>query len=335
MLKVGIIGSGFGLYGLLPAFNAIKDCRVACICGKKTNRLLKYCQKIHLDNIYTDWKQMMQNEGLDAVALAVPPKIQYQIAKIAIKKNINVFAEKPLTINCRQAVELYRLAVEKKVVHAVDFIFPEIKAWQVVKKLLDKNKYGKLKHVSVNWNFLSYDLRKNISSWKTDIKEGGGALSFFFSHTLYYLEYYAGEIVNLQSSLSYSKESKNGAEVGVDLLLKFKNLMTGDAHIYINDKGLNRHQLTFICEKGTIVLENNSNAINNFTVQVLTGKNTKVLFVKKEKPIINSYDGRVVLVKKIAGRFIKACVDRTPVLPSFSQGLRVQRLIERIREKSI
>ena len=95
MLKVGIIGSGFGLYGLLPAFNYIKDCQVICICGKQTDRLLRYCEDINLKNIYSDWKEMLENEELDAVALAVTPNAQYEIAKVAIEKKINIFAEKP------------------------------------------------------------------------------------------------------------------------------------------------------------------------------------------------------------------------------------------------
>ena len=53
---MGIIGSGFGLYGLLPAFNSIKKCQVVSMCGKKTDRLVNYCKGIGLNNIYTDWK---------------------------------------------------------------------------------------------------------------------------------------------------------------------------------------------------------------------------------------------------------------------------------------
>src|SRR3989344_5754522 len=151
MIKVGIIGSGFGLYGLLPAFNSTPGCIVTSICGKKTERLVNYSEKIGLKKIYTNWKVMLNNEKLQIVALAVPPNVQYKISKAAIKKGLHIFAEKPLTPKLKQAKELLFLAEKKKIAHAVDFIFPEIEAWKKVKKMLDKKIYGKLIEIRLNW----------------------------------------------------------------------------------------------------------------------------------------------------------------------------------------
>ncbi len=335
MLKIGIIGSGFGLYGLLPAFNSIKNCQVTCICGEKTDRLVKYCQSINLENIYSDWRIMLENENLDAIALAVPPSVQYEIAKVAIKKKINVFAEKPLAANYNQAKELLFLAQKKRITHAVDFIFPEIEEWQKVKQIIDKKTYGKLKHISVNWNFLSYNIKNKISSWKTNPERGGGALSFYFSHALYYLEYYAGEILNLKSLFSYPKKSKNDGEVGADIIIRFKSGINGNAHIYSSDKGLNRHQLIFRFEKATIILENKNNVTKNFTISAYVGKKTKKITVKKNDITRKGEDERVRIVRKIGTRFINACISKNPTHPSFEEGFRVQALIDKIRRNEI
>lgn len=335
MLKVGIIGSGFGLYGLLPAFRTIKGCKVVSICGKKTDRLLAYCGQIGLKKMYTDWQQMLDKEDLDVVALAVTPAAQYVIAKAAIQKNIDVWAEKPLAPTYKQAVELYNLAKKHKVINTVDFIFPEIAEWQMVKKMIDQQVYGKLKHVSVDWDFLSYDIKNKISSWKTNLEEGGGALAFYFSHTLYYLEYFAGEIVAGSNLLSFSKESKNGGEVGVDLLLNFKNGVRGNARIRIDVRGFKRHQLVFICERGTIVLENNKDVAKSFAISVHTENKQKTVRVKKDISTVKNEDERVVVVRKLAARFIKSCLARTPAKPSFKDGVRVQGLIEKIKTDSL
>lgn len=335
MLKIGIIGSGFGLYGQLPAFNSIPKCRVVCITGKKTPRLLKYCKSINLTKIYTDWNLMLKNEQLDAVALAVPPNIQYQIAKAAINKGLHVFAEKPLAANLKQAKELYALAAKKKVVTAVDFIFPEIPEWQKVKSLLDKEVYGKLKHVSVNWDFESYDIKNKIASWKTDAARGGGALAFYFSHSLYYLEWFAGQIIKLKSLLSHSFESLNGGEVGADLLLKFKKGVSGYAHISANSKGLIRHYLTFICERGTVVLENAKDVTKSFNIKVFSNSREKKIRVNSRRGARKNEDERVMEIKKIAGRFVRACSLRKQMTPSFSHGLRAQKLAEQIKSQQI
>lgn len=334
MIKIGIIGSGFGLYGLLPAFNSITKCRVISICGKKTNRLVNYCQSINLTKIYSSWQEMLDKSSLDAVAIAVPPNIQYQIAKFAIIKGLHVFAEKPLAANLEQAKELLDLAKRKKIIHAIDFLFPEIDEWQEVKQIIDKKKLGRLKQISLNWDFLSYDIRNKISSWKTNNKEGGGALSFYFSHSLYYLEYFAGKIISLQSLFSYSPKSLNGGEVGINLILKFKDDVTGYAHFCCNTPGLNKHQLIFIFEKGTIILENVNSILTNFVIKIYTdAKISKISLSKKTR--IKLEDERVRIVKKLASRFIQSIIHNQKFTPSFYNGVRVQELIKKIKEQQL
>lgn len=333
MVKIGIIGSGFGLYGLLPAFNSLKNGKAVSICGKKSERMVRYCRSIGLKNIYTDWRLMLKNERLDAIALAVPPNIQFEIAKVAIGMDINIFAEKPLAGNVWQAKKLLELAVKKKITHTVDFIFPEIDVWQTAKQLIDNKVLGELKRISVNWDFLSFDIKHKRSSWKTNISEGGGALSFYFSHVLYYLEYYAGKISELESKFSYSEESINKGEVGIDLLMEFKNGVTGNAHLSSISRDLNRHQVVFECKRGKIILENKDSIVDNFTLTIYKENGKKEVF-KSDDHVVDNEDERVKIVRKLASRFVEACIRNEQVIPSFREGLRVQELIEKIRQNN-
>jgi len=336
MIYVGIVGSGFGLYGLLPAFLSIDTCKVVSFCGKKTERLVTYCKRVHLKNVYTDWREMLRNEKLDVLAIAVPPLAQYEIAKVAIKQGINIFAEKPLAANYKQAKELLTLANKGKIKHTVDFIFPEIESWQKVKQLLVRNTFGKLEHISVEWDFLSYDIKNKISSWKMDVKQGGGALSFYFPHSLYYLEYFAGEISDVKSIFSYSQiNNESRIETGVDMLLKFANGVNGIAHISCNSRGLNRHQLLFTCEKGVIILENKNNIVDNFRITIVREDGTKQFTMNKKTGRKKDVDERVEVVKKLASRFVDSCISKKDMKPSFADGVRVQQLIERIRKNQI
>lgn len=330
MLKIGIIGSGFGLYGLLPAFNSLRGCQVVSICGKKTERLVDYCRKIGLEKIYSNWKLMLESEKLDAVALAVIPTVQYEIAKVAIKMGMNIFAEKPLAANLQQANELLTLAQKKKIKHTIDFLYPEIPEWKKVKQLINKKVLGKLKQLYVNWDFPIPGIKNNRPSWKSDIKMGGGALSYYFSHSLYYLEYYCGEILYFKSNLL---DNKKGEEVGTDIILKFKNGISGYAHLSCDAKGLNRHHLIFQLEKGAIILENENNTVTDFSIKIYVEGKVKKISLPKEK-IENSEDERVRIVKKLASRFINCCIKKRSMTPSFKEGVRVQWLIEQIRLQS-
>lgn len=334
MIKIGIVGSGFGLYGLVPAFNSTKNCKVVAICCRNRESLVPYRKVIHLINVFGDWRKLLEHKGLDAIALAVPPNAQYQIARFAIKKGLHVFAEKPLAVNTPQAKQLVRLAKKNKITHCIDFIFPEIAEWKKVKRLLGSKAFGQLEHISVNWDWLSGDIKNNRSSWKTSLAEGGGALAFYFSHGLHYLEHFAGKITDIKSLFTNSKKSTQGAEVGVDMLLRFRRNITGYAHVSCNSRGLVRHQLKFQCEKGVIVLENKDAVVDKFIIKTYDRHGVRQLKVKRDIGKKNE-DERVKIVRKLTDRFVNACISKQQMTPSFKEGLRVQKLIEQVRTAEI
>lgn len=316
-MKIGIIGSGFGEIGLLPAFKTIKNCRVVGVCTRRT-----------------DWRMFLERNDLDAIAIAVPPRAQYEIANAAMTKGLHVFAEKPLAANLAQARELLALAKKKKIVHGIDFIFPEIAEWQRVKELLDKRTFGALKHVSVNWDWQSGDIRYGRKTWRTKVSEGGGALSFYFSHGLYYLENFAGKITDTKTLFTRSPKSLNGGETGLDMLMRFENGATGDVHVSCNSPGLIRHRLTFICERGVITLESKNAVVDNFVIKTYGKGGERVMGVKKDKTLKNE-DERVKIVRRLAKKFVDACIHRRQMVPSFADGVRAQELIGEIRAKKI
>jgi predicted dehydrogenase len=333
MLRVGIIGSGFGVIGLLPAFAGIAGCEVVALCAKESDRVRKARRRFGIKKIYSDWELLLANEKLDVLALAVPPDIQYEIGKAAIRRGLHVFAEKPLTANLQQAQELLVLAEKHKITHGIDFIFQEISAWKKVKELIDKKIFGKLEHVSVNWDFLGGDIEHKRSSWKTSIARGGGALSFYFSHGLYYLEYFAGRIIRTKGVLQYSSESLNGGEVKTDILLEFQKGVIGNVQLSCNTRGIIRHRLAFQCQRGVIVLENRNAVVDSFSVTTYSADGVKNVRVIKDKNR-GQEDERVKIVRKLATRFISACKRKKQISPSFKDGLRVQELIEIIRSEA-
>ncbi|MEN9582744.1 MAG: hypothetical protein RL641_698 [Candidatus Parcubacteria bacterium] len=317
MIKIGIIGTHFGKVGLLPAFNSVKGCKVIGVYSKGKNG--KY-----------EWQKALASGELDAVAIATPPNEQYKIAKTAMQNGLHVFAEKPLATNVTQAKELLTLAKKNKITHGIDFLFPEIAEWKKVKEMLDKKMFGELQHISVNWNWLSGDIKYERSSWKTSVKDGGGILSFYFSHGFYYLEHFAGKIKSIKTVLTHSKESKNGAEVGADMLFTFANGATGNAQIACNSRGEIGHRLEFQCDNGNIVLENEHAVVDGFSIIIQSNGTEKQIRVKKNAGKKNE-DERVKIVKIMAQRFVTACQQKKQMSPSFTEGLRVQELIEKAR----
>ena len=331
--KVAIVGSGFGMYGLLPAFSRIKECKVVSICGKNSEMMLNNCKKLGL-NRYTDWREMLQKEKPDAVAIAVIPSHQYEIAIYALENGMAVFAEKPLTTSFDTSLELNKLAKKKRMPNMLDFLFPEIPEWHAAKKAIENGLIGEILKVNVDWTFLSYDLMNHIKSWKTDVKQGGGALSFYFSHVFYYLEYFLGRIKNIECNFSSSEKSLNKGETGTDMTISFENGCVGNAHMDISNTDQQKHKVEFHAEGKTMILQNfNSNFVDNFELILNTSKGIEK--IKPDMLLDSSYDEsedpRVKVIKPIAERFINWCNTGNTAKPDFEDGLRVQELIKMAR----
>ena len=331
--KVAIVGSGFGMYGLLPAFSRIKECKVVSICGKNSEMMLNNCKKLGL-NRYTDWREMLQKEKPDAVAIAVIPSHQYEIAIYALENGMAVFAEKPLTTSFDTSLELNKLAKKKRMPNMLDFLFPEIPEWHAAKKAIENGLIGEILKVNVDWTFFSYDLMNHIKSWKTDVKQGGGALSFYFSHVFYYLEYFLGRIKNIECNFSSSEKSLNKGETGIDMTISFENGCVGNAHMDISNTDQQKHKVEFHAEGKTMILQNfNSNFVDNFELILNTSKGIEK--IKPDMLLDSSYDEsedpRVKVIKPIAERFINWCNTGNTAKPDFEDGLRVQELIKMAR----
>lgn len=326
MIRVGIIGSGFGLYGLVPAFSDIRGCRIVAVSASNRSRVDAYCTPRGITSVYKDWHSMLQKEQLDAVAIAVIPAAQYEIAKFALLQGLHVFAEKPLADTFEHAGELLRLARTRHAIHAVDFQFPEIPAWQKLKQLLVDTPYGSLRHVRVNWEFESHDYKNGIMTWKENVHQGGGVVSFYASHSLYYLEYLFGHIKILHAARTWTTVGGRRRETGVDLIVRFSQNVTGSVHISCDTPGIFQHQIICTCQDATLVLENSDSFADGFTLTAHVDTHTVHILKKDKEP-----DARVQATRRIAARFIRAIKTGGNLAPSMADGVRIQKYITEIR----
>tara|TARA_B100001540_G_scaffold31430_1_gene27392 strand:+ start:3368 stop:4366 length:999 start_codon:yes stop_codon:yes gene_type:complete len=324
--KIAIVGSGFGMYCLLPAFSRVKDCKIVGISGKNSERMTEFCKKFDVKH-YSNWKEMIVQEKPDGVAIAVVPQHQYEIARYALEKGIGVFAEKPLTTSYESSVFLNDLAKKKELPNMVDFIFTQIPQWIEAKKILESGEFGEILHVDVNWTFLSHDIKNKLKTWKTDVKQGGGALSLVFSHILYYLEFFLGSITNIESKIFCSELSLNHGETKIELKFNFGNNRTGYANLDISIPSSN-HSINFKTQNGNLILENRTDSfVDNFDLIMKTGNKTEKIQLDNLENMYDE-DPRIKVIVPLAKRFVNWCNFDQKSKPDFEDGMRVQKLIE-------
>lgn len=112
-LKMAIIGvGGIARNVHLPAYANIDCVDIVAVCDILPDRAKEVAKKFDIPAYYTDYKDVLNIEGLDAVDICTPNYWHSIIAVDALEKGLHVICEKPDAINV-EAAERMKAAAEK------------------------------------------------------------------------------------------------------------------------------------------------------------------------------------------------------------------------------
>ena len=111
MIKIGIIGSGKICQGPhMGAYDKIDHAKIVAICDIDEKKLESVSKRYPDAKLYTDYKEMIANEELDAVDICTPNNVHSQAAIYALNQGLNVICEKPDAINAEEAEKMKKAA---------------------------------------------------------------------------------------------------------------------------------------------------------------------------------------------------------------------------------
>jgi predicted dehydrogenase len=332
VIRLGIVGCNYGRTVQLPAFRLDPRCRVVALAGTDPERTTALAREAEVPEAFGDWTALVEHPDVDAVAIATPPSRQPEIAIRALALGKPVFAEKPLAADVAGAAAMLRQA--GAIPTMIDFSFTELPAWRTAKSLLDQGAIGGLRHVAVSWNVENASTRLRLKNWKTSGAEGGGALGNFASHSLHYLEWFCGPIVQLSAHLSGLPDDP-AFETNVTLSLDFSSGASGSYAMSCASYLGSGHRLEFYGEDGTLLLDNpTSDYMRRFALSHARRPAEALEPIAVEPdPRDRQFptEARIAPVSRLAGRFLDAVERRTPVSPGFAEGYRVQVLLDAVR----
>lgn len=323
-VTVGVIGAGFGKAVHVPAFRRDDRCVVLGIAASNEDSARRAATELGIERSSGDWRTIVDDPDIAAIAVALPPPLQVKVAERAIAKGKHVFLEKPLATNTAEAESLLAAATKAGVVHAIDFEFPEIPAWRKARELLPE--IGALRNVVVQWHFETYTIRTRADSWKLKPKEGGGTLNHFVSHVFYNLEWLFGPIARFSARLG---DSGDIPEVIVDATLELNSGVPGSMSVSSNAIAGSGHIVQMFGEHGSLMLRNPGPAyFDGF--ELTHGTREKVCVVPTER----LQKDRIDVVGRLTHRFVDAILIGGSIEPNLRHGVRVQRLLDAARWSS-
>lgn len=332
MIRLGIVGSNYGRLVQLPAFRADPRCEVIALAGSDAARTAERAREVAIPKAYGDWRALVDDHEVDAIAIATLPGLQPVIAMHALARGKPVFAEKPLANDLGSARAMVKAAQTSNVPTMVDFNFPPIAAWACAKDMLDAGAVGTLRHVAVHWHVENYSVRMRLRNWKTASTNGGGVLGNFVSHCFHYLEWFLGPLAGLDARISGLPGAPD-LETTVTMALQFASGTPASLSMSCASYLGIGHRLEFFGEDGTLILFNpTADYMRGFELYHARRPEAALTRVAVQDPIDAQYpDGRIAPVSRLAKRFFDAIENGTPARPSFADGYRVQVLIDAAR----
>ena len=329
MIRVGIVGCNYGRTVQLPALRADPRCEVTALAGSNATRTAELARTANVPNAYGDWRALVEDPSVQAVAIATMPALQAQIAVAALELGKPVFAEKPMASTLDDARAMLRQAELRHLPTMIDFNFHQVASWQRAKSMLDEGAIGALRHVTVHWHGENHAIQMRMRNWKTLSDDGGGVLGNFISHCFHYLEWFCGPMARLTARLS-GLPGDNDLRISAMMVIEFAAGQLASLSMSCASYLGSGHRLEFYGEDGTLVLDNSgTDYMRGF--RLLYGKRPAAVLthIPVEDPVDAHYpDGRIAPVSRLAQRFFDAIEGGEAAEPSFSAGYRVQQLID-------
>ena len=144
MLNVSIIGYGYWGSKLARNFQNSSYFNILSISDIKKINLNLVKKNLPTVECYLDYKKAINNNLLDLVVISTPTSSHFKIAKYALDKSKHVLVEKPLCMSLKQVKILNKIARQKRKMIFVDYPFLFSGSINFIKKVIKKNKYGKI-----------------------------------------------------------------------------------------------------------------------------------------------------------------------------------------------
>ena len=333
MIRLGIIGTNYGRTVQLPAFRADPRCEVVALAGSDPTRAADAAKTAAVPKAYGDWRALVEDKNVQAVAIATLPSLQTQIAMHALALGKPVFGEKPMATDLAAARAMLSEARRSGKPTMIDFNFHQIMSWQRAKALLDGGAIGALRHVAVHWHVESRTIQLRMRSWKTLGDDGGGVIGNFISHCFHYLEWFCGPITGLSARVGGLPEDDE-LETTVAMALQFASGPLVSLSMSCASFLGGGHKLEFFGEDGSLTLHNPAaDYMRGFELTLAKRPATTLERIVVQDPIDSKYpDGRIAPVSRLAKVFFDAIETGGVATPGFVEGYRVQQLIDAARQ---
>ena len=171
-INIGVIGCGYWGPNLLRNFAENEAAQLRWICDIDEERLASMSRRYPMAQTTIDYRALVNDSAVDAVAVVTPVATHFTIAKELLTAGKHVLLEKPLAATTAEARQLIDLAERKQRTLMVDHTFIYTGAVRKMKEIVSSGELGDLlyfdsvrinlglfqRDINVLWDLAPHDL---------------------------------------------------------------------------------------------------------------------------------------------------------------------------------
>ena len=341
---VGVLG--YGMMGGLHSFSyrvlsmsdqKIPKLKLVAIFGRTEENVKVFAQRYGFEEYYTDWRRLIDDDGVNAVDICTPPSEHTEPSILAIEKGKNVICEKPLAATLEDAEKMVEAAESGGARSMVMFNLRFLPAMQYAESLVKNGFLGRVYRFTGSYPKMSHVYPKRYFSWKDVLKtSGGGPLLDLGIHIADLTRLLVGEVKEVSAATeTYVKERP---VKGTDKMERVETEDTGLSILKFEGGAIGVLESTKVGtghdESLKIEVNGSKGAIywslekpSSLYTLSLSEKDVgwKEVAVKNPYPFVSEvWQGHVVGI----GRFLKSLEEDQAPEPSFRDGLKAQEIVD-------
>ena len=161
MIRVGVIGYGYWGPNLVRNFAERPDAQVVVVADRRPERLALVERRYPGIRVTADPADLIADPAVDAVVIATPVALHFDLAIAALRAGKHVLVEKPMASTSEEASRLIDEAARRRLVLMVDHTFVYTGAVQKMGELVGSGELGDLYYydsVRINLGLFQQDV---------------------------------------------------------------------------------------------------------------------------------------------------------------------------------
>lgn len=220
-MKIGVVGNGMIVGMFLHDAALVKNVEIVSLCvrPKSLEKGQKIAEEHHIPLIETDYETFLKNPEIETVYVGIANLVHFEYAKKALEAGKHVILEKPFTVHASEAIELAKIAKEKRLFIWEAFIIPYLPSYTVVKDAVSK--VGNVKLIQSNYSKISSRYAQYLSGVilpAFDLSLAGGAL---YDLNIYNLHFTVSLFGKPKAAHYYATKGYNGVDTSGIAVLEY------------------------------------------------------------------------------------------------------------------